>query len=564
MTHVLRLNDKVKRTGAVIRLIQFFEDAMTKDKRDLKGKHVKPLLDKIVKPMAAIALSGELDKRTQGKLLRFLADTRDERAAEALVKAITDYKPTDKRPEPYDDDIAKVVSAVGKMKLKAAGKPILSLFERIHASWPVAQRKRFYLTLHETLVELANPEWETQLIAMIKRPIKTMKNTKVLRNEVYWQTTSAKLLGNLKSKKAVKPLIKVVLSPLKADIARTAVVALIKIGKPTIDAGVKLLNGEDKELIKYSEEENLQSVKDRGKKLGKKAEAAAKVAHVGAAAIIIATVGRKEAVGPMLQAIEKGNDLTKAIIARELPKVPKSPEVVQAFQKVYDRLKKKLNLTIPPGAYARETLAESSSNFFDANVGEYMIKDALKLKGPGIDEADAGPVQQAALSTAIKLATMEQWPQVEKLAKMQITSPQDYRKRTTIGKAFEKELKIAKESLEGCKGKGVECWLAKLVEEKSQKRKTQFQGIKAAYMLAIKGDEKTKDKIVAALPKVNNPAVRFVTAWVLDHLSPKGDNALADKLEAIVKNNEASRDKNKIQADHPLKTVIHRLRARAQ
>ena len=50
-----------------------------------------------------------------------------------------------------------------------------------------------------------------------------------LRDEVYWQTTAAELLGILKAQNAVKPLIKCVISPLKADIAPTAINALIKI-----------------------------------------------------------------------------------------------------------------------------------------------------------------------------------------------------------------------------------------------------------------------------------------------------------------------------------------------
>ena len=58
--------------------------------------------------------------------------------------------------------------------------------------------------------------------------------------------------------------------------------------------------------------------------------------------------------------------------------------------------------------------------------------------------------------------------------------------------------------------------------------------------------------------------MRFVTVSVLDRLSPKGDAAMADKLQGIVDANIKSRDKNKIQADAPLKTIIHRLKARAQ
>jgi hypothetical protein len=347
--------------------------------------------------------------------------------------------------------------------------------------------------------------------------------------------------------------------------------ALIRIGKPSIDAAVKLLNGEDTDLMKYSKEENIRAAKER-KLEGKQLEAAAKAAetaHLGAAAIIVATIGREEGVKPMLATLEKaqaaeksGDDtakkdaeITAAIIARELSKLPKSPELTKIFQDVYSSTA--LNCTIPPGMPAREQLLESMGTFFDASLTKWVIEDALKLKG---EEADTAPIQDATLGMAMKIAQEDDIPMLDKLASVKVTYPQV----TTIGKAYEKELVATKEMLKACSGKGFECWLAKLVDPESQAADTQFRGIKAAYMLGILGDEKAKEKIVEALPQVTNAAVRFVSVSVLDRLSPKGDVALADKLEAIVKKNIESRDAAKIQADAPLNTIIYRLRARAQ
>src|SRR5690348_2500718 len=50
-THVNKLSDPATRTAAVNRLIQFFEDAMTRDKSDRNGPTVKPLLDSILPKM---------------------------------------------------------------------------------------------------------------------------------------------------------------------------------------------------------------------------------------------------------------------------------------------------------------------------------------------------------------------------------------------------------------------------------------------------------------------------------------------------------------------------------
>ena len=570
-THVKRLADPVRRTAAVERLIQFYEDAMTKDKKDRKGQNVKPLLDLIVDPLTKVALAGDLDRRAQGKLLSFLADTRDERAGEALVKAISEYKPDDKRPEQYDNDMADVIRAVGEMKLKTAGKPLLQLFIKLEAKWPKASNKQFYLIVHDALMTLVDPSWESDLVALLEHPVNSLTEVEALKNEVYWQTTAAKLLGQIKSEKAVRPLIACVLSPLKADIATTAVMALIKIGKPSIEGAVKVLKGEDKELIKYSKEENIRSAKARGME-GKQLEAvikAADTAHIGSAAIIVATIGREEGIKPMVGALEasgevlKGKDdaakkdaeVQRAILARELPKLPKNAELTKLFQNVYETTS--LSTSIPPGLPAREQLLEAMGTFFDASMCPWVVEDALKLKG---EESDTSPVQDSALGLALKIALEEHLPMIDKLAAVKVKEPQP----TTIGKAYEKEIGIAKKVLKDCSGKGVECWLAKLVEPASQAQDTQFQGIKSAYMLGILGDEKIKDKIVEALPQVTNAAVRFVTVSVLDRLSPKGDVALADKLDAIVEKNIQSRDTDKIQSDAPLKTIIGRLRARAQ
>src|SRR4051812_46300069 len=73
-THVKRLGDPAQRPAAVNRLIQFFEDAMTKDNKDRNGPNVKPLLDVIVPKMTETCVAGDLDDRTNKALIKFLSD----------------------------------------------------------------------------------------------------------------------------------------------------------------------------------------------------------------------------------------------------------------------------------------------------------------------------------------------------------------------------------------------------------------------------------------------------------------------------------------------------------
>jgi len=60
-------------------------------------------------------------------------------------------------------------------------------------------------------------------------------------NELFWQTTAAEIAGMLRDPASVKPLFKVVMTPSKADVAGTAVVALIKIGKDAVPSLINAL-----------------------------------------------------------------------------------------------------------------------------------------------------------------------------------------------------------------------------------------------------------------------------------------------------------------------------------
>lgn len=549
-THVKRLDDPATRPAAVTRLIQFFEDAMTRDNKDRSGPTVKPLLDKIVEPMTKVCVAGDLDERTNSKLVKFLSDARDERGAPCLVKALKDFKP-----EATEEDVRWAARAVGPMKLKDASGPLLDVFIKLRPS-KLKKVPELYRDVHDALLDIADPAWESQLLERLNRPIKDRKDTQALRDEVYWQVTSAEILGVLRSQKAVKPLIKAVLSPMKADIAPTAVNALIKIGKPAIEPAIALLKSEDKELVDYSKGESLKAAEGPDGKVPESAQKAAATAHIGAAAIILATIGREEAAAPMIEVLDKGDDVARAIIARELPKLPKTPETMKAFQTAYE--KTPISLSIPPGLGAREALLEAAGTFFDASLVPWMVKTALDARG---EESDLDPIRAATLTTAMKLMTSEQVPEVEKLYNAKAQGPDG--KPTTLGKAYEKELKVAKDLIAAC-GDKVDCYLTKLGEPASQAKETQFQGIKAAYMVGVYGSPDVRQKLVALMPKLTNAAVRFVAVSVIDRFSPKGDAAMASALQKIVDEAEQSKDQNKIAANAPFKTVIYRLNARAQ
>jgi hypothetical protein len=112
-------------------------------------------------------------------------------------------------------------------------------------------------------------------------------------------------------------------------------------------------------------------------------------------------------------------------------------------------------------------------------------------------------------------------------------------------------------------GDRAQCYLAEIEKGENQDQKNQFVGIKAAYMLAILGNEQTRDEIIARLETIENAAVRFTAAAAIDFLSPKGSKDAADKLNRIIQKNKETGDKNKIMGDAPLKQVMYRLETRA-
>jgi len=545
-THVKKLDEPATRPAAVNRLVQFFEDAMTRDNKDRNGPTVKPLLDQIVEPMTKACLAGDLDDRTNARLIKFLSDARDARGEPCLVKALKDYKP-----DSTEDNVRWAARAAGAMKLKTASAPLLEVFGKIHASKPKAQA--VYRDVHDAMVQLLDPAWKPNLITALGQPVDP-KDTANQLDQQFWQVTAAELLGLMKDKDAVKPLIKVLLNPAKGFAGTTAVLALVKIGKPAEEAAVKLLDGSDQDLVNYSKTESLKSVGEKG---GKDAKNAAEVAYIGTAALILATIGRADTAKPLMSALEgKVDDVSRAIIARELTKLPKSPDTVAAFKEAYEKTPP--TLSIPPGIGGRETLLDASGMFFEADLVPWYVKTARTMKG---EDNDLEPIREASLAAAMKLMKADQVGVVDELASMK--SKDEGGKASTVGKGFDKEMGLAKGLLNEC-GDKVDCYVKKLGDPKSQAQETQFQGIKAAYMCGVLGDASTRQKILDQMPKITNAAVRFVSVSVIDYLSPKGDKAIAEKLEKIVEEGEVSKDPAKISGNAPFKTVIYRLNARAQ
>ncbi|MFP6685365.1 MAG: hypothetical protein VB934_11655 [Polyangiaceae bacterium] len=617
-TYVKRLEDPRRRVSAVKRLVRFYEDAMTQDKKDRSGPHVKPLLDLILPSLAKVSIDGVLDERSQAPLLSFLADTRDARALPAIAKALIAYRPDDRGPEDYDSSIIDVVRGVGYMARQGnldnadVKKGMLKLFKGLQAFSPKGQNKKFYQVLNGAMLDVADASWESELIAMVKVPIKSTqkKVRKKVLNQVFWQVTASEVLGKLKSKKAVKPLLKVVLTPFKTPVHSTAINALIKIGGPAIADSVKLLDGSDADLNEYAASEYLRSKEDQGGKITASVKKdSAKHASIQGV-VIVAFMGTGACIEPMLGALAKGDDSMKAFVASELAKLPASDEVTARFKKAYDATK--LGTKTPRGGYAKEGLASAVEAYFDLELAKWLGQSLLgKMRG---EKEDVDALRQAALPTLIKSATPETWVVVEKVYGMfppvkgkaekffikgikdkkdqgpfteqQIVSKivaleleaftfreakdgskhkpmqnsvtfQNALRRT----AYVKAMKNGKKLLDEC-AMDAKCYVKKLTSKEGQDRKTDMIGLKAAYMAAALGGPGIKKDLIKALGKIKSRGVRSQVALAIDRLSPKGDKVAAAAMQKIIDKAAATRIQSKIDAVKGLKQFIYRLEAR--
>ncbi|HEX7671326.1 MAG TPA: HEAT repeat domain-containing protein [Polyangiaceae bacterium] len=539
---VEKLQDPAWQANSVKRLEQFFEDTFTRANKDLASPEVKALADKIVEPLTKTYVDqyASLDEKTRESLIKLVASFRDKRSEPALKKAFDEFAKSGKG----GDDVKWAARAAGEMKLDSLSEAMGQAFDKLKAS--TKEGASVYRDLNEAMLKHPSPAWSGILKMKLQEDIEPPGDGKdpgavdKYRNALFWQTTSAQLLGELKDQSAVEPLMKVMLDPRKADVQSTAALALVKIGKPAAARAIKLLADQDPDLAAYSAA--------RVQKATGAKEAPKDKPHLQTAALVLGVMGRPEALDPMIAALKAAkDDPTRAIIAREIAKIPPTAASKEAFKAAYEALP--LDTQIPPGAGALQTLTESASQFYDADFVPWLIERAEKTKGT--DKEERTLLQSTATITAIKLMKPDQIPIVNVAV-------------NKWGTQVEKDaFKLATELLKAC-GDRVSCYLANIEKSENQDKTKQSVGIKSGYMIGEYGDEKARGEIIDRLGAIENAALRFVAGQTIDFLSPKGSAVAADALEKIIDKNTKTADKDKMAGDAPLKQIMYRVRARAE
>jgi hypothetical protein len=520
-----RLEDPKQRQSAVEHLLSMARD-------DASG--ASALFDAIVEPLTKAYVAGGLDARARVELIRFLAESRDVRSKAAWMKACTGFA---EGTGPTEDDVRWAAPAIASAKLDEAVPDLGRAYWKLEAG--TQRGAGAYKAVHDAMLELKSPIWWDMLVERLGRPVvKPLRandgsRVTAYQNEIFWQTTAAEILGEFHHEAAVEPLFKVVVDPTKSDIAGFASVALMKIGRKAVPPLLDVLSGSDTEMVEYAKTVSV-------------GRPDAETSHVRAAAIVLGAIGRAEAVAPLLRALASTkSDTTRAVIARELTKFARTPELEKGFMAAFEKVSP-TTVMLPWEQPARPELLEAAAHLYDPGLVPWLLKQIQTARGSDDQKA---AVKAAALVSAIRLMNKGDVGRVQSALE---------RAGTPIER---NEFELAKGVVDEC-GENVDCYVSKLVDPAALADKPQFAGIKAGYMLAILGKADTSRAILKVFPAIRNAAVRYIAVSAIDHLTQTDPLPVANALQAIIDEDRAKNDRNMMAADAPVRQIVYRLRAR--
>jgi hypothetical protein len=508
-TWAKRLDDPAQRAPSIKRLDQFFNDAMSSatatNKRE--DEKVKKILDDAVEPLAKTYVAGGLDEKTRKDLIKLLGDMGDPRAAPAYAKAFKDFEPG------KNDDDVKYASQ-GTTRLAQAGQAtdqglIDALWDCFAKFQPSKNTKSINLVkdLQNAVMVVKDKSYGPKAVEKLAAPVTDPKDPAQGMDQIqFWQNTSARLVGELKYTPAVKPLVKVLMTPTKGDLIFPVRLALTKMPKEAEVVLIAALKGSDPELA------------DLGSKYPDKG-------YIPRIAEPLAYISRPAGREAILEALQKADsDQNRTILATELTHFPTDPKTVKAYQDAYDKVPAAAAIPLLGGGNGRGIMAQSSANFFDPTLTEWLVKELAAAKG---ETADA--MTPYSLQAAIKLMTSTSQKAVsDAVGKIP-------------GQATEKDMfKTASAVLDKCK-QDAACYVSVLDSPVPSTPATAKMGhVKAAWMAAIYGNVKTKADLAAKVDKVKDGSVRLAMVEAIDHLSPHGDLDVSTALQKVVDADKAA------------------------
>jgi hypothetical protein len=530
-TWVKRLEDPIQRNRAVTRLADFFEGGMTKANQDRQNKDMVKLLDTIVDPLSKQYAAGGLDDKLRRELIKSLSDMRDPRAMPAFAKALSSYEPEKNMEEDvrWASHAVSLLAKEGKVTDQSVIDALWDCFSKYKPSKTTVQEPMKELQAAVLAVKHASygPKAVDKLSAVIRDRTDVVEQKDQL---MHWQSTSLRLLGELKFAPGARAATAVLLNKQKADLKGIATSVLMQMPKEGEAALIGAISGSDAEL----------------KKLGE-SEFGAGAQYLAVVADVLGYISRPAGQAATVAALHAATtDEQRTVMAQSLTRYEATPAGTQEILAAYGKIAETTEIELIGGSDGRTAIVNALPNLFDTALVPWLLKEIATTKA-----AKPEVFRQIALSSAIRLMTAAQAKDVGDAV-------------TKYGTAREKGLfESSNAALVKCK-EDAACYVSVLDEPiPSTPDTARAKHAKAVWMAAIYGNPKTKDDVLARVEKITDPAVRLAMVEALSHLAPKGDDAAANKLDAIAKSDVASGNGALKDVADALVKIARRLRARA-
>jgi hypothetical protein len=497
------LDDPKQKPDAVKKLIGDFENAVTRSNGE-KTPEVKAVLDVVVPALTRVYPT--LDRTQSLAAMRVLAGSLDARATPAFGRAIADHAT---RP----DDAALACIAIAR--IQKVDKGIAD------ALWDALVKTRasqnpplpFLQALHDALIAVKDPSYGPKAAALLDKPLPEDEAERRDHLDL-WQPMAAQLIGELKYTEGVTSLVKAVGE--KGPLAGTLKNALAQMPK---EAEPLLID-----LLKNSKGD-----------------------QAFGAAMALGRLSRPAGLAATLELLPKSEGVARLGMALALPLFPHDAKTVAAFKAAYPKIAQDKSLAGPQDL--RPRLLEVSAQFFDPSLVEFLLKVSESSKENAAKLAPFDP--------AMKLMKPAQRKQVREALKRLEGDVH----MIALG-ATALPLNMAERLMEKCVEK-LDCYLAVLdTQIPAAQPPANTEALKAIWMAAILGDASTRDELLKRIGNVRDPLCREAVALAIDHLSPQGDVALADRLEKQV-TEDVIKDPQLAVLDEPLAVLSLKLRSRA-
>ncbi len=534
-TWVKRLDDPAQKGKAIARLTSFYEDGMTKVGNKADDPSITGLLDTIVDPLTKTYVAGGLDDKTRIDLMKFLAETHDVRTQPAIAKALSSFEngKTDDEARVSCESI-KFMASNGKKLDQSVIDALWTVFAKFQLS--AAKSQRLYQDMHDAVLAVKDPSYGDKAIDKLKAAVPPNASPDVQKDQLmWWQLTAIQVISDLRYTKAIKPMVVALLTPSKTGALGASIqFALLKMAKDAEPELIKALNGTDPDY-------NVPGWDDK--------------TNIGVIARVLAILGRPTGRDAVLAALPNADTGTaRTELAQSLTQFPSSPAAEPAYLDAYKKVPWDDTDALLSGLNPRIALAQTSANFYDPKLCDWLIKEMK-----GAPDFGGRAVQ---LEAEVKLMTPDREDDVQgALANLKKEMPAD-------GFAQVQSMWTAADSaLQKCKA-DASCYLGILDEPVPATPPTAYyKQVKAAWMSVIYGGANaaaTRTALLGKLDKIKNAGARIAVVEAIDELSPTGDAASADALDKIVTADTKSGDANLISTDNTVAQVAWRLRVRGQ